>query len=195
MLKYREVNTARVIQLVDDGILETWILASWLWNWFCYLLFSLVPFFGVNRQFFFILFIYFETEIESGGGAGGEVRETESQAGSTLSVQSLMWGSHSWTARSWPEPKSRVGHLELTEPPGPPLIDTSPKSIIASFSSFLEYEHLLMYKKCILPAGTCVCASCLCTVGNNSVLRLSFSPCYWVTPTRSQCPENACFWR
>ena len=42
---------------------------------------------------------------------GGAEREEDrgSPAGSVLSVQSLMWGLNSWTMRSWPEPKSRVG--------------------------------------------------------------------------------------
>ena len=40
----------------------------------------------------------------SGGGA-----DRESQAGSVLSVQSLMWGSNSQTVRSRHEPRPRVG--------------------------------------------------------------------------------------
>ena len=38
-------------------------------------------------------------------------RERESQAGSTLPVNSPMWGLNSGTARSWPELKSRVWRL------------------------------------------------------------------------------------
>ena len=65
---------------------------------------------------FFLKFVYFEREIEgvplhmSRGGA-----ERESHTGSLPSTQSLPWGLISWTAGSWPEPKSRVSLL--TEPP------------------------------------------------------------------------------
>ena len=38
-------------------------------------------------------------------------RKRESQAGSTLSVQSPMWGLNSGTMRSWPKLKSRLRHL------------------------------------------------------------------------------------
>ena len=56
---------------------------------------------------FFLMFIYFwERERvhvhESGGGAESK-GDRESQ--------STMQGSIPWTRRSWPEPKSRVGHL------------------------------------------------------------------------------------
>ena len=44
-------------------------------------------------------------------GKGQREVETESQAGSALSAQSLTWGSNSWTMRSWPDLRSRVGHL------------------------------------------------------------------------------------
>ena len=37
--------------------------------------------------------------------------ERESQAGSALSIQSLIWGLIPGTVRSWPKPKSRVSHL------------------------------------------------------------------------------------
>ena len=54
-----------------------------------------------------LMFIYFEreskSESEHGKGRGREREgETESQAVSTLSVQSLIWGSIPWTLRSRP---------------------------------------------------------------------------------------------
>ena len=52
------------------------------------------------------IFIYFEREIESKQGRGRERGRQESQAGSALSAQSLMQGSHSRTGRSWPESES-----------------------------------------------------------------------------------------
>ena len=67
----------------------------------------------IEHLFFFLnayLFILRERESTHTGGAERE-GDRESQAGSTLSSQSLMWGSNSWTERSWPELKSRVGHL------------------------------------------------------------------------------------
>ena len=61
---------------------------------------------------FLSLFIYFERERASTwAGEGQRERERESQAGSLLSAQSLMPGLNSRTARSWAEPKSRVGCL------------------------------------------------------------------------------------
>ena len=59
----------------------------------------------------FLMFIYFERKIECEWGEAERGRGRESQAGSVLSAQSPTWGSNSWTVRSWPEPKSRVGHL------------------------------------------------------------------------------------
>ena len=55
-----------------------------------------------NWNLFFLNFIYFERESErvSMIGGGAEREETESQAGSTLSVQSLTWGSISRTMGS-----------------------------------------------------------------------------------------------
>ena len=63
--------------------------------------------------FFLSLFIYFERGWEWMGERGGaeKERERESQAGFVLSAQSLLQGSIPWTLRSWPEPKSRIGHL------------------------------------------------------------------------------------
>ena len=60
-------------------------------------------FFKIN----FFKFIYSSREKENGGGAERE-GERESQAGSVLSMQSLMQGSIPWTSRSWPEPKPTV---------------------------------------------------------------------------------------
>ena len=53
-----------------------------------------LSFFCLQSCFFFSVFILGETESLSRGGAEREGGgERESQAGSTLSVQSLMWGS------------------------------------------------------------------------------------------------------
>ena len=49
-------------------------------------------------------------------------RERESQGGSALSAQSLTQGSIPRTMRSWPEPKSRVGHLTNGANPGAPEV-------------------------------------------------------------------------
>ena len=70
--------------------------------------------------FFLSLFIYFEREGGSTWGKGRKRgREREFQEGPTLSVQNPVWGSNSWTARSWPEPKSRVGCLTDWATQGP----------------------------------------------------------------------------
>ena len=50
----------------------------------------------------------------------GRGRERESQAGPMLSAQSPTWGSISWTTRSWPEPKSRIGCLTDWATQAPP---------------------------------------------------------------------------
>ena len=66
--------------------------------------------------YFFNVYLFWDRETEH---EWGRVRERETQnlkqaPGSELSAQSLAWGSNSWTARSWPEPKSDA---PLTEPP------------------------------------------------------------------------------
>ena len=71
---------------------------------------------------YFLKFIYFERqrerererERESKQGRGterGRERKNPKQAPHCLSAQSMMWGLNSRTVRSWPELKSRVGHL------------------------------------------------------------------------------------
>ena len=57
---------------------------------------------------FFVL-SYFERERERASGVRQrERRDRESEAGSTLSVQSLVQGLNSWTVRSWLDPRSEV---------------------------------------------------------------------------------------
>ena len=64
---------------------------------------------------------------ERGSGRGAE-RERESQAGSTLSAQSLTLGSVPQTVRSWPKLKSRV--LCFTDwATRPPLLQLLPKRV------------------------------------------------------------------
>ena len=76
----------------------------------------------VHKAFFF--YVYFERlhmhAHTHKQGAWGETererqrdreRQRESQAGSVLSARSLMWALIPLTMRSWPELKSRVGHL------------------------------------------------------------------------------------
>ena len=46
--------------------------------------------------------------------------ERDSQAGSALLMQSLTQGLNPWTMRSWPEPKSGVGHLTNWTTHAPP---------------------------------------------------------------------------
>ena len=58
----------------------------------------------------FIKFVYFETERVHVNRKSQKEKATESQAGSALSAESLMWGLNSWTVRSWPVPRSRFGH-------------------------------------------------------------------------------------
>ena len=60
-----------------------------------------------TKVFFFLMFIYFEREIDSKWGRGRK-RETESQEGSVLSAQSLMWGMNSPNLKLWLELKARV---------------------------------------------------------------------------------------
>ena len=70
----------------------------------------------------------------SGGGAEREGAHNLKQAlGSELSAQSQTRGSNSWSARSWPEPKSDA---QPTEPLGRPykyfniLLNTFPKAFL-----------------------------------------------------------------
>ena len=51
------------------------------------------------------------------GGAERE-GESESQAGSTLSTQSLMWGLNTQTLRSLPEPETKSQMLNGLSHPG-----------------------------------------------------------------------------
>ena len=53
-------------------------------------------------------------------GEGQRGRERVSQAWSALSAQSPMWSSNPQNMRSWPEPKSRVGHLNDWDTQTPP---------------------------------------------------------------------------
>ena len=73
----------------------------------------------VTKSSFFLFFLSFFPSIHPsiylsmypGEGQREWERERESQAGSALSAQSPTRGSISWTMRSWPEPKPRVGRL------------------------------------------------------------------------------------
>ena len=64
------------------------------------------------KGFFFFFFLsYFEREREQEHASGvgqRERRAREPEAGSTLSVQSLVQGLNSWTVRSWLDPRSEV---------------------------------------------------------------------------------------
>ena len=62
--------------------------------------------------FFFTVYLFLrEKKRVHKWGMDRERGERESQVGSALSAQSLMWGSNSQTMRSQPEPKPRVGCL------------------------------------------------------------------------------------
>ena len=66
-----------------------------------------------NRLYFFkkiLMFTYFWERDRERASRGGAERgtHTESQAGSRLWAVSLMWGSNSWTLRSWPELKLKA---------------------------------------------------------------------------------------
>ena len=50
--------------------------------------------FSLSFLIFIVLFIYFEGDRDNVSGEGQTKGERESQAGSTLSAQSLMWGSN-----------------------------------------------------------------------------------------------------
>ena len=65
------------------------------------------------------LFILWETETVW-AREGQRTRERESQAGSTLSAYSQMWGLNSQTVRSCPELKPRVGCLTNWATQAPP---------------------------------------------------------------------------
>ena len=62
---------------------------------------------SVYCSIFLCLFIYYVREHK--WDRGREIRKRESQEGSILSAQGLMWSWNSQTVRSWPEPKPRVG--------------------------------------------------------------------------------------
>ena len=70
----------------------------------------------VDILFFNFIYLFWERKREweracTQLGEGQREGETESQADSAPSTQSLMWGSNSQTVRSWPELRSRVGSL------------------------------------------------------------------------------------
>ena len=64
--------------------------------------------------FFKFINLFGETERVNGGGAA-----RESQAGSLLPAQTPMWGSNSWTVRSWPELTPSLTHNQLSHPSAP----------------------------------------------------------------------------
>ena len=92
-----------------DGHLKLW--ANHFVSRFlcCYLTSTSLSFYKVGFWCFCFCFVFFlrERQRQCKWKRGSE-RERESQVGSALSAQSLMWGSHSWIVRSWPEPKPRV---------------------------------------------------------------------------------------
>ena len=57
-----------------------------------------------RNNFFKFIYLFWERERDQ----RQRQRERNSQAGSVLTAQ--MWGSIPWTMRSWPEPKSGIGH-------------------------------------------------------------------------------------
>ena len=65
--------------------------------------------FSFLNNFLMFIYVFFERESLSGGGAERE-KERESQAGYTLSTEPNT-GLDFTTLRSWPEPKSRVRRL------------------------------------------------------------------------------------
>ena len=80
--------------------------------------------FNLHHWFTYFLswFIYLKREKERASMGGSERGwERESQVGSVLPAQSPMQGLNSWTMKSWPEPKSRVGCLKVwaTQAPQP----------------------------------------------------------------------------
>ena len=101
ILKGAEIN------LVENGIYRLQyllLMCSLLATWHCF----------SSVLHFLSLFMYFERERETQSiwvGEGQREGGRESQAGYMLPAQSTMWVSNAWTVRSWPEPRSRAGHL------------------------------------------------------------------------------------
>ena len=79
----------------------------------CFVFFFLQSRLGVSfsSSFFFKACLFLKRQSEQRRGKKEKERGDPKQAPSTLPAQSPMWGSNSWTVRSWPELKSGVGHL------------------------------------------------------------------------------------
>ena len=92
---------------------------SYLLCHFCWRLLSVSKHLSFFKKFL-SLFILREKKRTSGKGQREIEGERESQAGSTLSAWSPMWGPNSGTMRSWPEPKLRIGRLNPLSHPGAP---------------------------------------------------------------------------
>ena len=96
---------------------------------------------GKRPSFKRSLFLYFERESErtcTWGRGKERGRERASKTGCTLSAQSLMWGSISWTLRSWPELKSRVGRLTDWATPVPQITFFLSSQLVTSFVESLS---------------------------------------------------------
>ena len=93
--------------------------------------------------FSFIVYLLFEREKTSGGGAYGE-EERESQVGSTLSVQSPMWGSNH---ELWDHDLSQNQDTYPTEPPRQLFHDLFNGWSLFSFLCSQPSIYLLMQTK------------------------------------------------
>ena len=95
----------------------------WLWKTMGLMLRRFTELWGAEILFFFLISIYLFILRESVSSRGPDREgERESQGGSTLSVQSLMWGSISQTMRSWPRSpwsQAKIKFNQLSHPSSP----------------------------------------------------------------------------
>ena len=102
---------------------------------------SLVQSVQQNSFLLLLLFIYCwerETEHELERGREKETQNLKQDPGSELSGQSPTWGSNSWTARSWLEPKWDAQPPEPLRRPNKTVLNNSNLSL---FSNRLEVTY------------------------------------------------------
>ena len=132
LFKCLSINTIPWSKIKYKSFCRTVFTEISLGNIFMWLFFS----YGWANVFFLFLslFVFERQQEHTCMSRGAAERQRESQAGSILSAQSLMWGSKSWTVRSWRELKSRV--RRLTDCPTwvtlqKHLKTTNPKSMVS----------------------------------------------------------------
>ena len=86
---------------------------------------------------------------------GRTERETDSQAGSMLSAQSLTWSMIPPVVRSWPERKSRVRRLTDWASQAPQISKYFNQNVLLNYKEWLKFlRYSKLWKKIILSSSS-----------------------------------------